>query len=159
MVEFRTERFCAFSTVEFHLSFAKKGLRHTQKIPMYIRFESRVRDYDARCNQGVFCAAFDVWYDRDDLQNLWQVQEMRRVLDWFNDHLNAPMRVSYRPGKKAEINGVCWFRATSGVFVSRGRYLAWLLEDLGYPITERHTRHPGRFLWEDAHQVVAAQDL
>lgn len=126
---------------------------------MYIRFESRVRDHDARCNQGVFCAAFDVWYDRDDLRGLWQVDELRRTLDWFNDHLSAPLRVSYRPGRKAAISGVCWFRPTSCVFVSKGRYLAWLVEDLGYPIMERHARIPGRVLWEDAHQVVAAQGL
>ncbi len=126
---------------------------------MYIRFESTVRDAEARCNQGVFCAALDVWYDRPDLHALWQVHEMRRVLDWFNIHLNPPMRTQYRPDRKARISGVCWFRATACRPVSQGRYLAWLLNDIGLPISERRATDPGRVLWSDAHQVVASPHL
>lgn len=122
---------------------------------MYIRFESSVPDRDARCNQGVFCTAFDIWYDQPHLRHLWQVAEMRRLLDWFNEHLDAPERMYYRPNRKAELSGVCWFRSAAHACVDEGRYLAWLLCDLGHPIEEKRSTSPGRILWEDTNQIVA----
>ncbi len=126
---------------------------------MYIRFESTLPDTDARCCSGVFTAAFDIWYDRTDLTSLWQVQEMRRVLDWFNEHLKKPEHFYYRPNRKAEISGICWFHASAHSHVSQARYLAWLLNDIGQPIVTRTASAPGRVLWQDNHQVVAAQTL
>jgi len=84
---------------------------------------------------------------------------MRRLLNWFNEHLCAPERVFYRPHRKAAVSGVCWFRSSSQEHVSKGRYLAWLLEDIGYPITEMRSRSPGRILWNDPHQIVATHHL
>ena len=103
---------------------------------------------------GVFGAAYDLWYDRPEQDTRWQMAEMRRVLDWFNRHLDAPDRLDYRAGRHSWLEGYCWFRDGATAHVRQGRYLAFLVEDLGHPIVERRSRDPGRILWSDAAQVV-----
>ncbi|KIC18662.1 hypothetical protein [Leisingera sp. ANG-Vp] len=126
---------------------------------MYVRFTTRCVDVDARSSTGVFTAAYDLFYDRSDLAKYWQMDELRRVLDWFNDHLSTPQRFFYRPGSKSEISGVCWFRDSAKDHVSQARYLAWLVSDLGTPVEELRHKSPGRILWEDEFQVVASKHL
>ena len=122
---------------------------------MYLRFTTLVRDKDARAPLGIFQAAFEVWYDRADLNDLWQVAELRRELDWVNDHLDCPDRRWYRPYRRAERSGVCWFRAQATLHVQRARYMAWLLEDLGLPTCEHRAHDLYGVIWQDRHQVVA----
>ncbi|SLN49353.1 hypothetical protein ROA7450_02436 [Roseovarius albus] len=126
---------------------------------MYIRFESLERDDAARCNAGIFCRTYDVWYQRVDWQGYWHVGELRRVLDWFNERLDQPKQFYYRPNRKAELSGVCWFHDTASDHIEQARYMAWLLDDLGIPINEIRSPNPGRVLWQDRYQAVASRHL
>ncbi|QJF50838.1 hypothetical protein [Roseobacter ponti] len=126
---------------------------------MFIRFETEVRDPCSRTNEGIFCAAGDVLFDGPHATLSWQISELLRLRDWFNTHLNCPDRLWYRPGRRGEISGVCWFRDTAGDHVTRARYMAWLLNDVGCGVVERRARRPGRILWEDVHQIVASPHL
>lgn len=123
---------------------------------MYIRFEGTSYDDWSRGCCGVFQTAGAL--DKTTLHS-WHMAEIRRECDWFNDNLTFPRRLFYRPNRKAEISGLCWFRATADEYVSRARYLAWLLNDLGVFVEERKSLTPGRVLWQDDHQIVAVQRL
>ena len=122
---------------------------------MYIRFTTLRRDEAARTACGVFQAALDVWYERPDLSGCWQVREIRRELNWFNTHLNAPERMWYRPDNRAGRSGVCWFKPTATIHVRRARYMAWLLSDLGIATEELKSLRPGQIIWQDRHQLVS----
>ncbi|MFK7752025.1 MAG: hypothetical protein AB8B51_05705 [Sedimentitalea sp.] len=126
---------------------------------MYIRFESMVRDRWSRAHLGVFCAAYELLYERPDLEGHWQFDEMHRLLDWFNAHLRHPRNMIYRPGRKGEVSGVCWFHHRARRHVSQARYMAWLVSDLGVPIQVRRTTQPGRILWSSNLQIVASPHL
>lgn len=126
---------------------------------MYIRFETSIRDDWSRCNHGIFSAAYKVQYESPELKAHWQTQQIWKVVYWFNDNLEAPDQLDWRGGKKSMISGVCWFRDNATRYVSQARYLSWLLNDLGFYVTERRQRNPGRVIWQDAHQVVASPYL
>lgn len=126
---------------------------------MYIRFESLERDHNSRGCAGVFQIALDHWYDFPEQRAVWQMVEARRVLNWFNNRLPCPETVSYRKGREAMVTGLCWFRSDANEHIAQARYLSFLMRDLGHYIHERHSQAPGRILWSDPFQVVAAADL
>lgn len=125
---------------------------------MHIRFCTYVHDANARCDRGIFDPALDLWYDRFDRVYHtipWQVYELHRELDWFNDHLATPRRFWYRPFRFSERNGVCWFDGRASEHVSRARYMCWLLQDLGVATYELRDEALQNVIWRDAYQAVA----
>ncbi|MBD3679189.1 MAG: hypothetical protein HUJ27_12425 [Rhodobacteraceae bacterium] len=134
---------------------AKKGPPARREHPMYLRFTTFANDEDSRTSLGIFQAAADIWYDRPELSHLWQVAELRRELDWFNEHLERPDRRWYRPYKRAERSGVCWFKPDATTHIHRARYMAWLLADLGVATTVLRAASFDQVIWQDRHQVVA----
>lgn len=122
---------------------------------MYIRFISYSRDAAARTMTGIFQTGLDAWYDRPDLVGLWQLSEIHREFDWFNEHLDIPDRLWYRPYRRGERSGVCWFKSTASEHISRARYLAWLLADIGIATRVLRARRLHNILWQDQHQIVA----
>lgn len=119
---------------------------------MYIRYQSFLYDGCSRGQLGLFQTAGTLV---ETGVSSWHQSEIKREFDWFNENLGFPHRLFYRPRRKGEISGLCWFRASAIEYVSRARYLAWLLNDVGVFIEERTSRAPGRVLWQDTHQIVA----
>ncbi len=120
---------------------------------MYVRFIREEFLAEARCHAGFFDAAYDAWYDRGDTD--WRHVELRRELDWFNARLDTPDRFRQKIGRGRPRPGVCWFRDSATDHVSRARYVAYLLGELGRPIAELRSPGPGTVIWQDAHQIVA----
>ncbi|WP_095589144.1 hypothetical protein [Actibacterium ureilyticum] len=119
---------------------------------MYIRFVTDIRDDLARTEMGIFQSG---WPNR---VTDWRITELQREYDWFNRHLAVPRRFHMRPGRKGHRAGVCWFRPEATEHITRARYIAWLLSDMGVPVTELRNRDPGTRLWQDTHQIVALTD-
>ncbi|MDJ0638737.1 MAG: hypothetical protein QNJ20_07885 [Paracoccaceae bacterium] len=127
---------------------------------MYVRFETFAPCAEARGHTSIFQAALDLWQDVDRAES-WQADALRRELDWFNEHLDAPETNAfwYRPNRKAEVSGLCWFRDSAEQHVSRARFMAWLLDELAVPTRALWACNPGRILWADNVQVIAAPAL
>ena len=126
---------------------------------MYLRFESLYRDDQARCQTGFFWAGYVARHERPDLQDCWQLAELTRINAWFARHLDAPDKVVFRGGPRSRVNGVCRFRCDARRHIRQARYMAWLLTDIGFFIAERRSAVPGRIVWQDRYQVVAAQHV
>jgi hypothetical protein len=89
--------------------------------------------------------------------------ELKALMDWFNEHLDAPSRmVPFRPvGKRAnryrwmETTAICWFREEASEHVSRARKVAAIVRSAGIPIIERSvTWIPGKLCSEDEFQIA-----
>ena len=118
---------------------------------MYIRFAQTRRDPVCRVAPGLFHAFHQLpRFGRDD----WRHHEIRRLYGWFNDRLRVPDRLSMRVGRHGDRRGVCWFTDTADGHVTEARYLAWLLNDIGVPIDELRSHHPGVPIYRDDHQIV-----
>lgn len=120
---------------------------------MYIRFVWPVRHDVCRTHPGFFFASAYARYPRDARD--WRVRELQAEIAWFGEHLAVPGRLRIPAGRHGPRWGVCWFRDDAAEHVSRARYVAWLLTDLGVPIEEWRSPRPGTRVWEDRHQIVA----
>ena len=89
--------------------------------------------------------------------------ELEALMDWFNEHLDAPSRmVPFRPvGRRAhryrwtETTAICWFREEAAEHVIRARRVAAIVRSAGIPIVERCvTRVPGKVCSEDDVQIA-----
>ena len=121
---------------------------------MYIRFVIPARDVGCRAELGFFSGAFEIFADVR-LSEYWQRCELRREVDWFNEHLDAPETVARRFGRHGQRSGICWFRDTAQTCIRRARYAGWLMGELGTPVAEIRSRRPGPLVWTDDQQVVA----
>jgi hypothetical protein len=119
----------------------------------YIRFEHPSERF------GVFSYVSDARKEvgREDRA------ELKVLMDWFNEHLDAPYRmVPFRPvGRRAhrfrwtETTAICWFREEAFEHLLRARRLAAIVRSAGIPIVERSvTRIPGKLCSEDAVQIA-----
>ena len=126
---------------------------------MYVRFESSTPCATSRGRLGIFNTALDLWWDHGLFSDAWQYSELRRLLDWFDRHLDTPGRFAFRARRKDSLQGDCWFRDSARVHITRAHYMKWLLEDLGIPIRMRVSTNPGCIFWADDHQVVVLRDM
>ncbi|MDJ1006917.1 MAG: hypothetical protein QNJ13_03755 [Paracoccaceae bacterium] len=123
---------------------------------MYIRFVTQRRDTRARAEVGFFepAAALEARCRRAG--DPWQVREIGRELRWFAANLAVPDRFTVQaPRRRGARNGVCWFRDSAPEHVSRARYVAFLLGEVGIAVEELRSKRPGTILWSDRHQIVA----
>ncbi len=123
---------------------------------MYIRFVWPVRHAFARAHPGFFYASAHAAYPRDPGD--WRIQEIEREMAWFGEHLAVPKVLRRRAGRHGVRAGICWFRDSAAEHVSRARYVAWLLDDIGVPIVEIRASRAGTEIWADANQIVAIPD-
>ena len=128
---------------------------------MYVRFTAPVpRERGpgqwsvtrARVDPGFFRSGYDVWSgDASDPVKI----AIRRELDWFNEYLPVPSRVSVKAKGVWHDDGVCWFRDTAREAIAHAHTLAALIEECGIRIDRTWTRDPGQILYRDHWQVVA----
>jgi len=60
---------------------------------------------------GIFCAAHEV-YDEGELEE-YERRHLREILDWFDERLKRPARLSINRRGRARMHGVCWLRHTA----------------------------------------------
>lgn len=77
------------------------------------------------------------------------------LLDWFNEHLTVP---PYSDPDRDDLGrrAVCWLRDDARECIHHMRVLAYLLREAGVPTRVLRATDPGRIIWEDEQQVVAA---
>jgi hypothetical protein len=123
--------------------------RTPRKPPQCIRFVAMKTDPDSRSAQGIFQPAYRV---RDD----WEVpahqrEELRELLEWFDEHLPSPECLRGTRNKFA----LSWFKSESKECISRVWSLVQILEENGVVINKIKTGRPGHVLYEDQWQIVA----
>ncbi len=102
----------------------------------WIRFEHEDEPY------GVFSYISDA----EALLSAAQLNELRALRGWFNEHLNAPDVLTKER---------FWFCAEAVQYVEKARLLSELFRSVGIPIVERRTKRvPGKVRWHDANQVA-----
>lgn len=125
---------------------------------MYLRFTVPVGHGGtvtrANIAPGPFRLASNLYWDGDH-DNDPVLFALRRELDWFNDRLPVPSRLSVRAKGVWWRDGVCWFRDDAREMLAHMQALVSLVEDCGVPVTRSWTRDPGQLLYRDRWQVVA----
>lgn len=129
----------------FILERYKRPLRPRQRI----RFVATIIDHDSGAPQGIFQAAYRL---RDD----WEVpqqqrEELRDLLEWFNQHLPAPELLS-NPRHRSALS---WFKPESKESITRVWSMVRILEQNGVIINKVRTGNPGFVIYEDEWQIVA----
>jgi hypothetical protein len=118
-----------------------------------IRFVTRERHPPYGYRTGIFKAAYAL-LRRDVLARPAQA-ELRVLLDWFNDHLATPARLTRSQHPHAKKSAVSWMRASAPEHIAQLRRLVALVEAGGVEIHELQTKRPGYVVYEDDQQVVA----
>jgi hypothetical protein len=102
---------------------------------------------------GVMQASYALW--RENILASEEQKELRNTLDWLNEHLARPKRLSVSRHPRATSTAISWIRVTAHEHLSRLRRLAMLVETTGMAVDEIRTNRPGYVVYQDAHQVVA----
>jgi hypothetical protein len=102
---------------------------------------------------GIVSASYALW--RAKTLAVDEHEELRNILDWFNEHLARPRRLSVSRRPHAESTAISWLRTSASEHLNRIRRLGALVESTGAVVYEIHTDRPGYVVYEDAHQVVA----
>jgi RNA polymerase-binding transcription factor DksA len=102
----------------------------------WVRFEHANEPY------GLFSYLEDAF----ELLNDADRKSLLALRDWFNEHLDAPDKLS---------EGRFWFCAEAEDHIAQARRLAEVVKSAGIPIEERRTsRVPGAIRWHDRDQVA-----
>ena len=122
---------------------------------MYVRFHSPWAEVRRGVNYRLFGPAYDCARDP-------RVADVLRVaiaheIDWFEQHLPAPMRGYFwvKSRKRWRNVGICWFLGSAREMVSHAFTLALLLRECGVPVSKVATHRPGQILYRDPWQIVA----
>ena len=121
---------------------------------MYLRFVCSRVDEDSHRRLGVFQAAFhllesDVVIEGEDRA------AVRRVLDWFNENLVKPERLSRSRKVNAAPKAISWYRETAHDYIRRMHDLCALLDKYGIATHLIRCDRPGMIVFEDDHQIAA----
>ena len=118
-----------------------------------IRFVTGDRHPPYGHRTGVFQGAYKLWR-RDILAQPTQ-DELRALLDWFNDHLAKPGRFAPSRRHHGWKTAVSWMRVPALEHIVHLRRLVTLVEAAGIEVDELHTNRPGYIVYQDDQQVVA----
>src|SRR5882762_10628524 len=112
-----------------------------------IRFVTGDRHPPYGHRTGVFKAAYGLW--RRNVLARPEQDELRALLDWFNDHLATPARLTRSQYPRAKNTAISWVRASALAHVARLRRLVALVEAGGIEVHELQTKRPGYVVYED----------
>lgn len=116
---------------------------------MYIRFEGTKIDPHSHREEGIFQVALRLWGDGS--LDAHASDRLRSLLDWFNDNLEKPERMT-RPNKRA---AVCWFKSDAAECIDRVWAMVAILREAGEQIRVVTSRQLKYVVFEDAYQVAA----
>jgi hypothetical protein len=130
-----------------------RGVIHTVRYAMFIRFVVSYRHHTSMRLMGVFQAArrlrdgggFDLF---DEISH-------DRIVGWFDGRLAVPTRFSRSRRPHAQANAICWFKPDATEHIRRIRSLVRLLEQNAVLTRTLRTTKPGYIVYEDCHQVAA----
>lgn len=112
----------------------------------YLRFSIPKKHSESHCRVGIFSAAFELLIGGQLDQATWS--SLRGALDWFNENLDAPDDLD-------EDSAIFLFKSDAGECIRRIWDLVWILRESGITSEMQRVERPGRFVYEDAHQVAA----
>jgi hypothetical protein len=118
-----------------------------------LRFVTTKRHAPYGHRSGIFTVAYDLW--REETLATPANDELRKLLDWFNDNLPLPARFAASQRPHAAETAVSWLRASARDHVTRLRRVAALVDAAGIGVEELRTKRPGYIVYQDIHQVVA----
>jgi Arc/MetJ-type ribon-helix-helix transcriptional regulator len=118
-----------------------------------IRFVTHDRHPPYGHRSGVVRAALALW--RANILEARQQEALRAILDWLNEHLARPERLSVSRSPRAQETALSWIRGSAQEHLSYLRRLAALVGTGGAVVDELRTKRPGYVVYEDTHQVVA----
>jgi hypothetical protein len=118
-----------------------------------IRFVTSERHEPYGHRTGVLRNASVLW-EENALSDI-EYAELRELLDWFNEHLARPRRLTASKAPHARRVALSWMRSSALDHVSRIRRVAQIVQSAGIPVAEIRTDRPGYVLYEDKHQVIA----
>jgi hypothetical protein len=102
---------------------------------------------------GVFMAASEL---RDDVHTSEDDRKViQSVIEWFNEHLPEPQRLSRSTRSHAHNKAISWFRSTSVMHIDRMSSLVSVLKQYRYPVQIIRSTRPGYIVYEDEFQIVA----
>jgi hypothetical protein len=118
-----------------------------------IRFVTSNRHPPYGHRSGIFGVAHALW--RENKLADPDREELRALLDWFNDNLATPKRFAASRHPRAKGTAISWVRASAHQHLTRLRRVAALIDAAEIIVEELRTTRPGYILYQDAHQVVA----
>jgi hypothetical protein len=124
---------------------------------MYLRFVTMSIHPLSRVSLGIFQAAYKLHYG--DALSDYEREQLRAILDWFNEYLPAPTRFTRSRRKTYLRHGVCWFKPSARTCLAHIWEMAALLENNGVWVRMLKAERPGLVLYEDAWQIVAQPSL
>ena len=116
----------------------------------YVRFVTYDINAHSLTWQGVFHAVTDLKY-REELE-AYVYDWLDHDLEWLNEHLAVPPCFREQDVDEA----VCWFHPRAHEPISRVRSLAAALDEHGVRVRMIRSCDPGRVIYEDRWQIVAA---
>ena len=120
---------------------------------MFVRFVSTFRDEQTGRPLGIFHAAATL---RDAFDTpLYYETVLREHLKWFRDHLHVPSQFSRSRTTNAAPIALCWFKPSAANCIDRARELAYIVNELAFPVTMVTSRRPGIVVYEDGFQIAA----
>jgi hypothetical protein len=119
----------------------------------FVRFVTFDFDEVTGAPVGFFKKAYSFWRraslpDQDD-------HELRELLDWFRDSLEAPNRLHRSANRHAHGKGLSWFTPEAVEHIAKARRILALLEKHTAPTRMVTAINPGYILYEDEFQVCA----
>ncbi len=120
---------------------------------MFVRFVVLELCEDLQCELGLFSAAYE--RKRDGLLSDYEEEWLTEITQWFDQHLEAPLRLSRSRRRSARPTAVCWLKDTAHEHIARIRDLVVLLEYCGIHTRMIATRRPGYIVHEDEYQIAA----
>ncbi len=120
---------------------------------MFVRFVIPAVDGDSGRRQGVFPAAYRLRRSGELPAHLHA--ELEVALKWFDEHLEAPDRLTRGPRRHARGMAISWFKDSADDCVSRMRAICHVLDECGVPTEMLTSARPGYIVFEDRQQVAA----
>ena len=120
---------------------------------MFVRFVSTIPDDQTGRPVGIFQAAYRLRDARDT--PLYYEAIIREHLNWFSGNLQAPSRFSRARNTKASPIALCWFKPSVTMCIDRARELAYIVNELAFPVTTVTSNRPGMIVYEDDFQIAA----
>jgi Na+/phosphate symporter len=82
-------------------------------------------------------------------------KRLEEILDWFNEHLERPERMSISRRPRSKLQAISWFKSTAKQHIQRMREFQRMLEEHGIVVEMIRARRLGYVLYEDDYQVTA----